>query len=335
MPSAETVSLIQADIREANQSQTISVFVRGLQHIESLGLDHINHNAFEHVAHLPALRILKLGAPRVMETTSPTLEPSFMSLQDFELRSTSSQSVLVFIRAMSHSPLLSLVIDIQPAATDASTAAIYAALEQYIQPDSLRCLSVTSSGPSTFLIDQRPIEIEDICHLFHFTNLTGLTLRLSTGLSLDDDAVLAMTKAWLMLDYLALGSRSRADTLRPTLRSLLHIAKRCDVDALELDVDASVVPEIDETVSRQYSLMEWEVANSVLSSPFDVSRFLSGVFPSLDTIHMKMQGAHNPEARVLKERWTEVDAALPICHAMREEERARAQRFCRCRSPEI
>ncbi|KAJ7664062.1 hypothetical protein B0H17DRAFT_1211477 [Mycena rosella] len=300
-PALTDVRLIQAEIQDASESQT-------------------------------------LGTPHIFDTAIPAPilpVPKFIALQYLELKSASSQCMLTFVRNMSHYPLASLLINLSPPPDFASTVDIYVALEKYLPSTSLTLLSMTSNPASTppgFWIDQPPLQIDEICHLFHFPNLTSVTLRPPTGFDLDDEDILALSEAWPRVVDLSLGS---CHLPRTTLRSLVFLAQHClFLNTLELSLDASIIPEMDQSLPkriRQFSLVEWEVADSVLASSLLVARFLSGVFPSLDGIRTNMQDEENHDdgaAGVLKSRWMEVEVALPVCHEMRYEERYWAQKAC-------
>ncbi|KAJ7697264.1 hypothetical protein B0H17DRAFT_1130568 [Mycena rosella] len=337
-PVLTDVRLIQAEIQDASESQTVSSFVRELKCVHALDLNYLNETALEHISRLPTLRVLKLGTPHIFDTAisaSMLPVPKFIALQYLELKSASSQCMITFVRNMTHSPLASLLINLSPPPDFALTVDIYVALEKYLPPTSLTLLSMTSNPASTspgFWIDQPPLQIDEICHLFHFPNLTSVTLGPPAGFDLDDEDILALSEAWPRIVDLSLGS---CHLPRTTLRSLVFLAQHClFLNRLELSLDASIIPEMDQSLPkriRQFSLVEWEIADSVLASSLLVARFLSGVFPSLDGIRTNMQDEENHDdgaAGVLKSRWMEVEVALPVCHEMRYEERYWAQKAC-------
>ncbi|KAJ7020110.1 hypothetical protein C8F04DRAFT_1197069 [Mycena alexandri] len=131
------------------------------------------------------------------------------------------------------------------------------------------------------------ITIETLRLLFHFTNLTSVELRPPTGIDVTDEDVLAMAEAWPHLEDLLLRTRPTDHPPRATLHSLLHLAKHCaKLATLELIVDASTIPTIecneDKTRLLQSALLDWTVGHSLISSPIEVARFLSGIFPILN-----------------------------------------------------
>lgn len=289
-PLLTHVRLLQAELHEADQSQPISLFVRGLTHLQSLELDYLDHEAFEHLARLPGLRTLKLGTPRFFYISSSDSDcepeqPSFVALETLELSAAQSQCILPFIHALSQAPLSSFVLQIKQALPIIS---IYAALERNLPPSLLTELSITSDSISAQnWVENHVIGINALRHLFHFHNLTCIILRPPAGLDLDDDAVRRLARAWPQVEVLSLRSRPSPYSLRATLRCLYFLSQYCpDLNTLDMSIDASAVPEMDELniPVRQYSLIEWEVADSLITSTLVVARFLSGIFGSLDEI---------------------------------------------------
>ncbi|KAJ7495486.1 hypothetical protein FB451DRAFT_1478335 [Mycena latifolia] len=341
-PLLRDVKLVQTEICDASQFQTVSSFVGGLTYLQILDLDHLNQSAFDHIALLPDLRILKLGAPLRVNSAIPTPIRLFVALQHLELRSAPSDCVLAFVCTMSHSPLASLLIDVSPPPDVASTAEIYSSLETHLPPAFLEHLSISSMPASSPMwIHQQALRMEDLCPLFHFSNLTQVTLQPPASFNIDDDDVSELADAWPCLEELSLGP---VHPLRTTLRSLLSLATHCPrLRTLALSLDASVVPTLDQDAPVrvvQASLTEWEVADSIIASALPVAAFLSSVFPALDAVCADMQDTDSHEdgvADALKELWAEVDEALPVCHAMRDEEQHWAKQAynSRCRSESL
>ncbi|KAJ7509471.1 hypothetical protein B0H11DRAFT_1959752 [Mycena galericulata] len=326
-PLLTDVRLLKSNAGAPEKIKAISAFVRGLVHLQSLVLDHLDAAAFEHLGHLPGLQILDLGAPQIFRS-GVVNEPRFRALQCLTLRSTHPQSILAFIHAVSNSPLDSLVISVRPPPATAVMNEICAAI-QHLPRSSLTVLSITTDPlPSgdAIVVERHLIEINVIRHLFPFHHLVCVSLLPSTGLDIDDDAVLAMAEAWRRLEELKLRSRIRGRPPRTTLRSLTVLAEYCPwLSSLELSIDASTIPELDWCRARiqQFNLSEWDVADSIISSALPVAAFISGIFPELGTISTATQDADSHDtgvAVVLRKLWKEVDTAFPVCCAMRDEE---------------
>ncbi|KAJ7144041.1 hypothetical protein C8R44DRAFT_865035 [Mycena epipterygia] len=238
---------------------------------------------------------------------------------------------------------LRAAVSIKPPPYALSTIHIYAALERNLPPSSLTELSITADSISAQDgVENHVIGINALRLLFHFNDLTCIVLRPPAGLDIDDDTVRCMARAWPGLERLSLSSRPSLYSLRATLCSLYFLSQYCpDLDMLDMSIDASMVPEMDELDIRvrQYSLIEWEVADSLITSTLVVARFLSGIFGSLDETHTVMQDERDHQGRVsvvLRKLWKEVE--LPVCHGVREEERewmAENHSCSRCQSEEI
>jgi hypothetical protein len=332
-PLLTRVRIIQEEIWETDQSLTISAFVRGLTSIKSLEVDHLDQAAFEHLSYLPHLATLTLGMPNFSRADGPasSAKPKFAALRELILNSARSQTVLACVRALSSCALESFNVVITPPPDTSSTMQIYVAVKKYLPSATLKTLRITStriSAQQTFPIEPPAITVKTIKYLFRFNNLTFLSLSPPTGTDVDDDAVLSMAEAFPRLEHLSLSSRAKAHPLRATLRSLRYLAQHCPyLSYLEMSLNASDVPDIEYNVrSRIFnsSLEEWDVAGSLIKSPFLVARFLSGIFPELTQISTSMQDKwvyDDGVADVLRNLWGEVAEALPICGDMREEER--------------
>ncbi|KAJ7187410.1 hypothetical protein C8R46DRAFT_981703 [Mycena filopes] len=332
-PLLVDVKVIQPDKPAINQFQAVSCFVRELARVESLELASLEQRGFEHLGRLDSLQTLTVKSPTVSPVFLLPKYPahSFRSLRFLVLKTAPLQSVLAFTRALSRSPftfassaLEGLMIDVSPAPDASSLMQIYVALKKNLPRTSLTTLQITSRAlPNLhrFPVEPPPITIATIQCLFHFTHLTSVILRPPTGIDLADNDILALANAWSQLEHLSLRSRSAAQPLRATLRSLFHLARFCpDLETLAMSIDASVVPELGNRYVRvrQSNFNEWEVADSRIGAPLAVARFLSELFPELFDIYTEMQSAAS--AALCGAKWGEVAEMLPVCHEMRGEE---------------
>ncbi|KAJ7045261.1 hypothetical protein C8F04DRAFT_1228274 [Mycena alexandri] len=338
-PLLTHVQIIQDVVPGIDPSRIISSFICGLDHVESLKVARLDQKAHDHLSALPRLKTLILTTPDIDASTTPphfsrTFEPRFTSLCHFTLSSTTSQSILALIPSLSHSPLESLALrDIHPSPDASSVRQIFAALKKWFPRTTLRCINVASEAHLTEAGHGQPeppaITIKTFRPLFHFTHLTSVKLRPPTGIDVADEDVLALAEAWPQLEHLFLRTRSAAHPPRATLRSLLHLAEHCaKLATLQLIVDASTVPPIERSEHKarilHYALRHWTVgAPSLISSPIQVARFLSGIFPALDGISVYGDDYDEDDdgSDTDMQSWDEVGTALPICHEMREEER--------------
>ncbi|KAJ7628131.1 hypothetical protein DFH06DRAFT_1226274 [Mycena polygramma] len=334
-PLLTSVQLIQAEMLEIDQCQAIASFVGGLKEsIQSLNLRHLAHTALPHLAHLPRLEILALGSPQMNQTDfgfpRTLILPRFAALRQLILTVAPTQSVLTFIRALSTAPLESFTVDIDPPPDTSSTMQIYVALKKHLPSPVLQSLRITSPRISAraFPVEPPAITIDTVRYLFHFHNMTSLALWPPTGIDVDDNAMLLLARALPHLERLSLSARAKAHPLRATLHSLVYLAENCpQLEHLEMGVNAKIVPNINYPRTkrvRQYNLRDWDVADSLIKSSLLVARFLSGIFPILAEISSCMRDQHAYKGSVtdvLRRLWGEVEAALPICHDMRKEER--------------
>ncbi|KAJ7802591.1 hypothetical protein B0H14DRAFT_3780244 [Mycena olivaceomarginata] len=152
-------------------------------------------------------------------------------------------------------------------------------------------LSIKSDSLPLTQTSQHKTTIAAIRHLLIFRKLTSVSLRAPTGFQIDDNMILRMAEAGPCLESLQMLSPSPVRGLKPTPRttllSLLYLAENCPrLEYLKLAVDASIIPNLDDRYfsAWPHSLFYWEVANSLITSPLRVARFLSGVFPLLEEV---------------------------------------------------
>ncbi|KAJ7045267.1 hypothetical protein C8F04DRAFT_1174231 [Mycena alexandri] len=301
---------------DIDPSPVISSFICGLDHVVSLEVARLDQKAHDHLSGLPRLKTLILTTPKIdasttpphiARTLSPDSHPCTISRSTPQPRNPSSLSSRPYpIPHWNHLPSATSTRPPTP------------------RPEA----HVTEAGHGQ--PEPPAVTIKTFRPLFHFTNLTSVELRPPTGIDVADEDVLALAEAWPHLEHLFLRTRSAAHPPRATLRSLLHLAEHCGkLATLELIVDASTVPAIERSEHKarilHYALRHWTVgAPSLISSPIQVARFLSGIFPALDSISVYSDNYDEDDDGSdtdMHSCWDEVGTVLPICHEMREEER--------------
>ncbi|KAJ7757170.1 hypothetical protein B0H14DRAFT_3896187 [Mycena olivaceomarginata] len=349
-PLLRRVELVQVEILDIDQSRAVSSFIRGLKQVQTLDIRNLDGLGFEHLAGLSHLTNLTVTCPNSIRDSSLTHDTSvkFPALESLVLKSTPFQTAMTFIQTLSRTaptpctPFTSLSIAICPPPGAAGLMDIYAALKKNLPAIFLTDLSIKSDSLPLTQTSQHKTTIAAIRHLLIFRKLTSVSLRAPTGFQIDDNMILRMAEAGPCLESLQMLSPSPVRGLKPTPRttllSLLYLAENCPrLEYLKLAVDASIIPNLDDRYfsAWPHSLFYWEVANSLITSPLRVARFLSGVFPLLEEVFVEemQDAAHPPDvAESLRALWGEVLDMLRLCLEMREEERSRGARKSRALS---
>ncbi|KAJ7495615.1 hypothetical protein FB451DRAFT_367685 [Mycena latifolia] len=328
-----TLSVKCRDIKEANMTcsttddlklhglRPMSLFVRGLETLESLSTYELDQAAFMHLARLPNFKSLHIGQ---REGFSPSWKASdegiFSSLRDLQLRSATPESVGLFLWPFHNSPLTSLEIWINP--SEVPTPNFYSSIAEGLSASSRTTLrKLTVRDPSG---EMPPIISDDmIPSFFAFPHLTSLRLESRNGFDLDDDTLSRMAVSWPRMESLELAVKSHTHAFIPraTLRSLHTFGQYCPhLRDLEIQFDASDVPSI-HIHAPQNTLETLSINGSSISAPVAaVASFLSRVFPNLSEVHTgywEWEGTRDlddsmVDSKVIHHRrWKEVERLLP------------------------
>ncbi|KAJ7775558.1 hypothetical protein B0H16DRAFT_1879921 [Mycena metata] len=213
-----------------------------------------------------------------------------------------------------YSPLDTIKVEIEPNPDAFSLMQIYATLRANLPPSRMKGLQISGSMDPEPTLETPVIPVTAIHDLFYFTAVTNITLAGHFGIDIDDDAVRLMAKAWPQLENLQLRTMyPLCRSIRPTLLTKLHMA-----------VDASEVPTIPDNYRHPFHpiLRNWDVAESIISDPLPVARFLSGIFGQLNRICVYVwdQRTHVDPARgeAMRRLWAEVEGMMYDRHETRE-----------------
>jgi hypothetical protein len=163
--------------------------------------------------------------------------------------------------------------------------------------------------------------------LFCFENLTEVYIE-AVSFDLDDVVLLEMAHSWPRLESLNLELDTPPQPNHVTLHSLRSLARHCpDLRKLRMTFDASVIPPPDTSGAHvlQTSLTTIEPHCSPILDPFQVARFISGIFPCLEFIKTSHDDNDTVEVRRWSNHWKEVESYIPTIMAIREEGRMWAQ----------
>ncbi|KAJ7126028.1 hypothetical protein C8R44DRAFT_733946 [Mycena epipterygia] len=178
------------------------------------------------------------------------------------------------------------------------------------------------------------IEIQSLRTLFGFVNLTSISILSPIGIDLDNTTVLDLARAWPRIETLELSSYYCASPRpRVTLECLHSFARHCPhLRALTMTLDGTVIPVVGAPHRVcQHQLDHLGVEYSAISTPIEVARLLSAVFPNLKDIGTDREDQDNEDldegkmvrydqAITFHNLWKEVEGLLPHLLAIREEE---------------
>ncbi|KAJ6534328.1 hypothetical protein B0H19DRAFT_1080803 [Mycena capillaripes] len=293
--SMDLITMISMVATHYDCAPSISTFVLGLTHIESLNVPTVDGTALAHLAQIPELRKLHLeyGVPDYV--TGPYLgAPGFTNLTDIGVRT--MKCALLLLSMVAKCPLVKFAIfptSFNP--TEVIAGEFYQALFEHCSHASLR--EITLAGE--FDEEMAPLSVaqaavysvgpDTLRPLFAFTNLVEVRLVHPVGFNLDDASILDMARAWPHIVFLSLIARPhRHIASRVTLEGLYAFAKYCPrLHRLEITFDATVVPNTRDNGQKrvaQQALHHLNVAASLIKKPKRVATFLSALFPSLKSI---------------------------------------------------
>ncbi|KAF7373387.1 hypothetical protein MSAN_00548300 [Mycena sanguinolenta] len=299
----------------------LSEFVCSLHGLERLGASGLDPTALSHLARLPTLHSLSLGCnppiiffPPSSDRCIPFPALKFLTYRSIEL----APRLFEFLIKCS---LVELTIFDPAVSTQAIARQFYSALATHCSHSSLEKITVMK-GYGKISKSQRDMYLiggEILRPLFAFTNLVDVSLSHPVGVDLDDIVVREMACAWPRIKFLALSpERSHRIHPRVTLQGIYAFAQHCPrLCVLHLAFDATVVPKIRVKAKEracQRSLHEINVAHSPIRKSSSVAKFLSEIFPELDTIttlHSQiMEWRFDAKLATFDEIWSKVEQWL-------------------------
>ncbi|KAJ6580564.1 hypothetical protein DFH09DRAFT_295115 [Mycena vulgaris] len=310
----------------------VSTFVRALSHVKLLDVSTLDVAALDHIGQLPTLETLNFALHA--STSFPSISNGTMFSRlcstNVHLRQGQINVLSAFVRTWAQPPLHTMEASIDSSPTVDDIEGFYRALIGHCPHESLEVLKlgIDDAAEPTVI---RPAFVHAAYlfrHLFCFTNLAVLSIRIAGGYELDDATVYDMARAWPHIEEIYL----QADVYSPrkgTLRGLAALAEHCpNLHTLELCLDASTIPELIIPPGHrllQGSLVSLDMSYSPISDAFSVARFLSSIFVNLKEVvadydYREEAGPALVLARDYSQRWTQVGTMLPGLGEVREEE---------------
>ncbi|KAJ7184992.1 hypothetical protein C8R46DRAFT_469700 [Mycena filopes] len=312
---------------DASVSNTVSTFVCGQHSLESLLICAVNPAALDHLAQLSTLRSLDIDTHSLAPSTFlPPTSPTFLNLTSLNLRTASTEQATTFLDMVANSALASLTVSFRASPEAADVQRFSSALGQTCHSSRLSLTSCTLHIPMTTEFN---VKMNLFDNLACFSQLTEVVIFTRCGFELDDGAVNRLTRAWPLLQELHLVQSSPSSlATTPTLLCLPMVAQNCPLlEELTLTLSARAIPPQSPALT-QTALRALDVGHSPITLPLPVARFLSAIFPNLQSVSTAWEDEDDPdgeendtESMVFHRRWKEVETFVPVLVAVREEAR--------------
>ncbi|KAJ7753600.1 hypothetical protein DFH07DRAFT_886635 [Mycena maculata] len=345
---SELESIVLETAWDGLSCRLVSKMVLDLRRIERLTVAKLDRAAVEHLSRLPSLRFLYLDNPELQDFGPPTHcriarvseHHPFPALRELTFDQTTFDFVVRFLELWSGCHLTNFRVGTEMVETKSTTSQVYSTLARHLSHTALEslCIEMDGGGMPTPLagpVTDYVISRHELEPLFAFVNLTELNLAPPVGFDIDDTTAWDMARAWPNLTILDLDSATDLHHLSSmTLHGLRGFAQHCkDLTQLTITFDASVVPPFNnssETRISQRNLAILNVWKSPIRDAPPVARFLSALFPSLETIQTFKEGRwdgppdeNDGEETVLEHahyvQWKQVEVSL-IAAVRREEQ---------------
>ncbi|KAJ7234477.1 hypothetical protein C8J57DRAFT_1089690, partial [Mycena rebaudengoi] len=295
-PSLTQVRIFTDSLPAVEEIPAISMFVRGLKHVEFLNVSWQDGTALSHLAELPSVKsLLFRDCPwqSPLKSSRPTTmcpTRGFPALQHLLFLYTTLPCAAELLSLASNCPLADLEISTNAGeSTNSVSRKFYATLALHCAHSSLRTIDIRGNSnregqiaPGVDQINLYAVGVEILQPLFSFSNLVDVYLAHPVGFQLDDSAVFAMASAWPRLQCIALvASRYCHMDSRVTLEGVYAFARHCpNLGELRMTFDGTH----GQSRAAQERLTVMDVAFSPIHRPQRVSTFLSKIIPRLKRI---------------------------------------------------
>ncbi|KAJ7642632.1 hypothetical protein DFH06DRAFT_1334017 [Mycena polygramma] len=337
--------LIDVDITARDGGQSfigpLSDFVRGLHNPEEISVPCLAPDVLEHLSHLITLKVLSLhGMPSLSALPTHGGRRTFPALDALSLDLPAIGPATQFLRLCNAVPLVTFVSHLSGIVTADEVHHFLTEISAGFSHFSLTSLTLNNkickfeelvgSNVTTHVIQPRSMRA-----LLCFHNLTLLSITSVIGFDLDDGTLAELARAWPRIASLALKSNyHHTRTPRATAACLLSFAEHCPrLSRLTLAFDATTIPAAESPAPVQHSLTMLNVQQSPMTTPIDMARFISGLFPTLTKLDTYREHDYNEEEDGMDDierdvirihyRWKEVQSFLGTeLSAVPEEESA-------------
>ncbi|KAJ6486305.1 hypothetical protein DFH09DRAFT_1377839 [Mycena vulgaris] len=290
----------------------VSTLIRSLTRVDRLSVENLDRAAFEHLGRLPTVKTLVIADPYVPSSALLSLVepiPLYSSLESLYFGRTALEDATSFMEIITSCPLQILEIEeLSFSPTRDAASLFFTALAAHCSHQSLRQIETGTSESGPWMSDEPPIDSFTLRILFCFANLVRVSLPPPLTFDLDDRDFHEMARAWPRLVYLE-------------LRSLPHLS------FVELNFDATSVPDATETTPCQTSLSDIYVGFSPIVTAGPVAAFISKLFPNADVDCWPYANdlEYGREAQIYACQWEKVQDVLKEMRTRRDNSDEEAQ----------
>ncbi|KAJ7025179.1 hypothetical protein C8F04DRAFT_1269536 [Mycena alexandri] len=322
------------DTEVGPEAEAVSLFVRGLQSIESVSVHLLDQEALEHIRTLPTLKWLTLdtfpAGPMLSSIEDPRLPAPFAALASLRLCYAVIETTTRFLSHCGILPLTSFSATVPELQTTAALHNLVATVASTVLPTTLTAFNVHNHGRHDYFVGvQSPTDhlvlSDSLRLLFSYVNLTSVTITSPGSFDLDNDTVLAMTRAWPCIEV-HLQSVFPVLPPRATLECLRYFLHSPVLRTLAIMVDCAVAPVRNDDsgsgtiAASSHPLVELDLSFSPLSRSTvgvdTLAQFISNIFPALRGVHTSWDigdtESYTLYQQVLRYRpyWRQVDAVI-------------------------
>ncbi|KAG9309977.1 hypothetical protein JVU11DRAFT_10011 [Chiua virens] len=319
---------------EALPLKLLSETVLYLHSLESLELEccALDKEAISHLSHLPSLAELVMRLPTHLQSREliPLLTPpAFASLESLTLKVNSLPTLTSLLEVMRFRPR-SMSFTVQTMPTPNMHCLFFMALVNACDSEQLSRISLTIELPRGHHVTERPqITLSTFQPLLALPNMTSFTFDMMCNISLDDDAIEALTSHWPKLTKLNLnGNFGWGVKSGVTHRGLITLLSRCAmlsefaivVDFTEIDLRNSRVPTSRPGKGITSPCQSAYFIETAIKFPVSIAAFLSDICPRLRRVLLPL-GVPIPEVDLegRTKKWEEVNRLLPALLAVRKQ----------------
>ncbi|KAJ6492261.1 hypothetical protein C8R45DRAFT_990784 [Mycena sanguinolenta] len=278
----------------AEDTPVVSALLRQTRGLRQLDIRTLSWDALVHLSNVLSLRKLSLGE---LIFASPPMVPlgPFTSLEYLDFKIAPTSQLFHFLRLLSTPlPTKSFHIGVQDGIA-AGSVQIHDMLVEHLDHSTLCDIRLTM-GSSVSAERIQTVSSSAVLRLHVFSNLTSLELHADRSITLTEEVLETLTRAWPRLQVLRLVTQKASDEPEDQpklpLKALRRFAKRWPhLRTLELVLDTTNCPSaLDDDDAVQTRFTELRVSFSPLADPdkASVARFLFHLFPNIATMFHKL-----------------------------------------------
>ncbi|KAF9013063.1 hypothetical protein BDQ17DRAFT_1419249 [Cyathus striatus] len=329
--------------------ELISNSVYKWKNLQSLEIPNITYSALLNMSQLPHLKkldILDYYKVDHAPSLSGISTGGFPALKFFRLQKcyhiSDCTSVL---KLMDGSPLVNIVLYFTGVMTSELWKQLFLHISEHCDHNSLMELycrdGLDRDDKIIMAKSDDMVDYEAVKPLLVFCNAAWIDINTTTGFCFSDPIMIKeMAKSWRNIQELCFRQLPFSRASEPSQIALLDLvpfAQHCpELELLGLSFDAASTPEVDREdfpwgEIYQTKLREIHVGDSPIKDPELVAATLSGIFPSLKSLHtiefQEAQISNTPEITGAKNmRWKQAEGLVKVFSDVREQERSYAKR---------